>query len=124
MKLKNTLHAVVAVALLAGPINGFAQGYGAPPPPPPGAYGQGGWNTPPGEFREFRRQGFVDGVQGAQRDFENHRVWNVKNRDEFRHPPVPGFAKNDYRDGFKRGYYSAVSHFQGAGPGPGYGPPR
>jgi hypothetical protein len=122
MKLKNGLHALVAVALVAVPLSGFAQGYGAPPPPPPGAYGpgpgQGGWDQPPGDFREFRRQGFADGVQGAQRDFQNHRIWNVKNRDEFRHPPVPGYARNEYREGFKRGYYSAVNHFQGGGPGP------
>lgn len=107
-----------AVAQGYGPPQG---GYGPPPGPPP--YGQrGGWDAPPQELREFQRQGFVDGVQGAQRDFENHRIWNVKNRDEFRHPNVPRNVRGDYRDGFQKGYYSAVRHFQNGGPGRGYGP--
>ena len=65
--------------------------YGPPgPPPPPPQYGMRGWDAPPGELREFQRRGFLDGVQGAERDFQNHRIWNVNNRDEFRHPQVPG----------------------------------
>ena len=56
------------------------------------------------------------GVQGAERDYENHRIWNVNNRDEFRHPNVPGNVRGDYRDGFKKGYYATVQHFQNGGP--------
>ena len=96
-------------------------GYGPPPGPPP-QYGGRGWDAPPGEFRDVRRQGFLDGVQGAERDFQNHRIWNVKNRDEYRHPPVPGNVRGDYRAGFQRGYYATVQHYQQGGPGPGYGP--
>lgn len=83
-----------------------------PPPPPPGAYGQGpgGWDAPPLEFREYARRGFQDGVDGARRDVENHRRPNVNNRDEFRHPNVPGQFRHDYRQGFRRGYNVAMQH--------------
>jgi hypothetical protein len=81
-------------------------------PPPASQYGDRGWDAPPQELRDFQRRGYVDGVQGAQRDFENHRIWNVNNRDEFRHPHVPGNVRGDYREGFKRGYYVTVHHFQ------------
>jgi hypothetical protein len=83
-------------------------------------YGSRGWDAPPGELREVQRQGFIDGVQGAERDFANHRIWNVNNRDEFRHPHVPANVRGDYRYGFKKGYYLTAQHYQG-GPGP-YGP--
>jgi hypothetical protein len=91
---------------------GYAQP-GYPPPPPPQAWGQRGWDAPPGELRDVQRQGYLDGLQGAERDFQNHRIWNVNNRDEFRHPHVPGNVRGDYRAGFKRGYYAAVAHYQG-----------
>ena len=80
----------LALALLTTSGAAFAQGYGAPPPPPPG-YGQGpgGWDAPPQEFREYQQRGYHDGVEGARKDFENHRSPNPKNRDEFRHPNVP-----------------------------------
>ena len=88
--------------------------YGPPPPPPyPPQYGNRGWDAPPQELRDIQRQGYVDGVQGAERDFQNHRIWNVNNRDEFRHPHVPGNVRRDYREGFKRGYYNTVQHYQG-----------
>ena len=89
-----------------------AQYGGGPPPPPPGAYGQGpgGWDAPPQELHEYARQGFHDGIEGARRDAENHRRPNVNNRDEFRHPNVPGQFRRDYRDGFRRGYNVAMQH--------------
>lgn len=31
------------------------------------------WDAPPAEFREAQRQGFHDGIEGARKDFENHR---------------------------------------------------
>ncbi len=116
-----------ALTMMLGAGSAFAQ-YGPPPGPPQGPppgyqdpatipYGTRGWDAPPGELREFQRQGFLDGVQGAERDFQNHRIWNVRNRDEFRHPRVPGNVRGDYREGFKRGYYATVQHYQG-GPRP------
>ena len=87
-----------------------------PPPPqyPPVNYGARGWDAPPGELREYQRQGYLDGLQGAERDFQNHRIWNVNNRDEYRHPHVPGNVRGDYRDGFRKGYNAGASHYQGA----------
>ena len=89
-----------------------------PPPPPPPArdFGHdhdrdnGGWNAAPREFNEVRRQGFLDGIQGAQRDMDNHRRPDVNNRDEYRHPSVRPRDEEDYRAGFRRGYETALSH--------------
>jgi len=94
--------------------------YGPPqgPPPPPPGY-QGGWDAPPQDFQdEVRRNGFQDGIEGARKDYENHRAPNVNNRDEFRHPHVPRGARHDYREGFRRGYDVGVQHMMGGGPGP------
>ena len=77
----------------------------------PGGYGaQGGWDQAPQEFREAQRQGFHDGIEGARKDFDNHRRPNVNNRDEYRHPNVPRDLRRDYRDGFQRGYNVAMQH--------------
>ena len=102
--------AVVGLGLMAMGGTALAQ-YG----PPPGRYVAPGWDAPPQELREFQRRGYLDGVQGAERDFENHRIWNVNNRDEFRKPSVPWNVRGDYREGFKRGYYATVRHFEGVG---------
>jgi len=114
MKIDRFLAPVLCLALLGSSAAAIGQyGPGYPPPPPP-QWGQRGWDAPPGELREFQRQGYLDGLQGAERDFQNHRIWNVNNRDEFRHPHVPGNVRSDYREGFKRGYYAAAAHYQGA----------
>ena len=71
---------------------------------------RGGWDAPPGEFRaEIQQRGFRDGIEGARRDFQNHRSPNVNRRDEFRHPEgVPGPLRDQYRQAFRRGYDVAV----------------
>jgi len=102
--------AVTAVALLlglstAGMTKALAQG------PPPGY----GWDAPPQELNDIQRQGFHDGIEGARRDFENHRQPDVENRDEYRHPHLPPDAREAYRDGFRRGYRRAMSHLTGEG---------
>jgi hypothetical protein len=51
--------------------------------------GRDGWDAPPQGLQEMLRQGFRDGIIGAQEDFDNHRRWNPNNRDEFRHPNLP-----------------------------------
>ena len=73
------------------------------------------WNIPPQEFREIQRQGFHDGIEGARRDYDNHRRPDVNNRDEFRHPHVPDSARADYREGFRRGYETAMDHLINGG---------
>ena len=75
--------------------------------------GRGGWGAPPQEFREIEQRGFHDGIEGARKDFQNHRRPNVNNRDEFRHPNVPGPLRHDYKEGFRRGYDVGVQHMMG-----------
>jgi hypothetical protein len=117
---------VLAAAMMLATGAAFAQ-YGPPPPPqqgPPPGYqqGPGGWDAPPPEYQdEFTRRGFHDGMEGARKDYENHRPFTPENRDEFRHPSfIPRPYRREYREAFKRGYFVGVRHFQG-GPGP-YGP--
>jgi len=79
---------------------------------PPSAYAQeqGGWDTPPSEFREVQREGYHDGIEGARKDYNEHRRPDVNNRDEYRHPHVERSAREDYREGFRRGYEQAMNH--------------
>jgi ribosome modulation factor len=78
--------------------------------------GQGGWDAPPQESNDVARRGFHDGIEGARKDYENHRQPNVNNRDEYRHPNVPRRDRNDYRAGFQRGYDAGVQHLVHDGP--------
>ena len=73
------------------------------------------WDAPPDEFDALRRQGFQDGIEGARKDFDNHRRPDVNNRDEYRHPHLPPGQRDAYRDGFRRGYRAAVDHMMGGG---------
>ncbi|QNI33308.1 hypothetical protein H7849_04935 [Alloacidobacterium dinghuense] len=78
--------------------------------PPPPDYGHEVWAAPPAEVQGVHAQGFHDGVEGARKDYENHRQPSVENREEFRHPPVPHHDREAYRDGFRRGYQTGVEH--------------
>lgn len=73
------------------------------------------WYAPPGELNEIQRRGFVDGVEGARKDFGNHRRPDVNNRDEYRHPHLPERDREAYRVGFERGYRVGVRHLYGEG---------
>ncbi|HZD47139.1 MAG TPA: hypothetical protein VE178_00215, partial [Silvibacterium sp.] len=75
------------------------------------------WDAPPPEFREIQRQGYHDGVEGAKKDFDHHRMPDVNDRDEYKHPHVSKADRDDYREGFRRGYYAAMNHLTGQ-PGP------
>ncbi|HSZ15479.1 MAG TPA: hypothetical protein VK764_00165 [Terracidiphilus sp.] len=79
----------------------------APTPPPPQ------WDAFPTEFNDLQRRGFHDGMEGARRDYENHRQPDVNNRDEYRHPHLPPEAREAYREGFRRGYDRATTHLMG-----------
>lgn len=110
MNLRNALVGAVAVATLAfipGPL--IAQG-----PLPPGyrdGYGpQQPWEAPPSEYQEIQRRGFHDGIEGARKDYENHRRPDVNNRDEYRHPNVFRRDRRIYREAFRRGYNVGVQH--------------
>lgn len=69
--------------------------------------------APPDRFSEWQRRGFRDGIDGARKDFGNHRRPSVFNRDEYRSPHVPYGVARDYRQGFRRGYEMAASRLWG-----------
>ncbi|HEY2470108.1 MAG TPA: hypothetical protein VGI45_20070 [Terracidiphilus sp.] len=71
------------------------------------------WDAAPNEFDELHRQGFRDGIEGARKDYDNHRRPNVNNRDEYRHPRLPPEQREAYRDGFRRGYQIGMDHLTG-----------
>jgi len=107
--------ATIAIALMMGSTAGvmMAQYYGPPPP----QYAQApDWEQVPPEFRAAEQRGFRDGIEGAKKDFKNHRPPNVNNRDEYRNPHfISPPDREDYRMGFRRGYEVAVRHIYGPG---------
>ena len=71
----------------------------------------GGWDRVPDEYQsDVQRQGFRDGMMGARQDFESRRQPSAGNRNEFRHPPVPRRVRQQYKDGYLRGYDVAMRH--------------
>lgn len=71
-----------------------------------------GWQ-PPNAWAEWKRRGFREGIDGARKDWGNHRMPDPANRDEYRNPHVPPPFVNDYREGFRRGYEAAASRLYG-----------
>ena len=69
-----------------------------------------GWDLPPGEYDEVQRLGYHDGIEGARKDYDNHRRPDPNNRDEYRSPHVELQLRRAYRDAFRRGYGVAASH--------------
>src|ERR1700735_5307932 len=105
----------LAVSVLAVALATSGYGIAQPFASPAHAYGQDrAWDTPPQEFRDIQRQGFHDGIEGARKDFDNHRRPDVNNREEYRKPHMPESAREDYREGFRRGYETGVHHLYGA----------
>lgn len=93
----------------------FAGQYYYGPPPPSYGYGDA--------EEALEQRGFRDGVRGADHDFQNHRVPNVENRDEYRDPDfLPRWAQHEYREGFRRGYYMRVRQIYYGANGYGYSP--
>ncbi|WP_158792484.1 hypothetical protein [Granulicella sp. L60] len=108
MKLnKGVISSLAAIATLAcGPTILTA----ASPGPIAPYVAQEGWAVPPPEYKDVARQGYQDGIEGARKDFQNHRRPDVNNRDEYKHPKVPSAVRQDYRDAFQRGYQAGVDH--------------
>src|SRR5579871_682662 len=79
-------------------------------PPPHEYHDQAGWDAPPSEYQEVGRQGYHDGIEGARKDYENHRRPNVNNRDEYKHPHVSGRDRDAYREAFRAGYERGTDH--------------
>lgn len=105
MKTTRLLAATFAAALLAGTGSVFAQRYYEPAPSP---------YADQRAEEALEHRGFQDGVVGAEHDFQNHRRPDVNNRDEYRHPDfIPGWAQHEYREGFRRGYYTRAKQIYG-----------
>ncbi len=107
MKTLPTLAAVLSLMLPACVSVANAQYYQGPPP----QQYQGGWDAPPPQFVAAQQRGYRDGVEGARKDFDNHRQPNVNNRDEYRNPHfIAPPDRQSYRQGFREGYRVAVQH--------------
>jgi ribosome modulation factor len=65
-------------------------------------------------MNETQQRGYQDGLEGARKDFENHRQPDVNNRDEYRHPQLPREQWKMYQEGFRRGYSAGVSRMTAA----------
>jgi len=99
--------AVAGVGLLAvGGVSSGAAGFVAPA----GYVQEHHWDAPPAELDDVQRHGFHDGIEGARKDYGNHRRPDVNNREEFRHPNLPERDREAYRRGFERGYQVGVDH--------------
>lgn len=99
----------LAIALFAGAGSAFAQRYYDQPPAQR-------WQSNAEDA--MRQRGFQDGSVGADRDFQNHRRPDVNNRDEYRDPRfIPRWGQDEYRDGFRRGYYQRVRQIYRSGYG-------
>ena len=113
MKLKWIVLSVLAFSLtLVSPM--MVKAHAAPSGAPAvGAAQDRDWDAPPQELRDVQRQGFHDGIEAARRDFDHHRHADADDHDQYRHPHVPRDQRDDYRDGFRRGYERAMAHLAG-----------
>ena len=113
-RMKSKWLAISALTLSLGATSAWLSPsvYAAPAgsPSAAGFFQDGRWDEPPAEFREAQRQGFHDGIEGARKDYGNHRAPNVDNREEYRHPHIESSLRQDYREGFRRGYDKAMHH--------------
>lgn len=104
--------AAVSLALPAG-LMGAKANAAEPAQPAAGFYQERPWDEPPGEFREYQKKGFHDGVEAARKDFDKHHSPDPESHDDFRHPHAPRDMRDDYRDGFRHGYEAAMHHLMG-----------
>lgn len=112
MKL-NRLATPAGILFLALPAASTLSRAAQPPSPAARQYRDQGMYA--GPMFQARRRGFEEGMEGAIRDFGNRRRPDPDNRDEFRHPPVPGELRDAYRDGFRRGYQQTISELMSGG---------
>ncbi len=95
------LIAIAALALplaVAGCAHHEAMYYAAPPPP---------------AYNEIAQRGFHDGFNAARHDMSKGWAPDVDRHGDFRRPPVPLPAADDYRHGFRDGYQSALRGSRG-----------
>lgn len=102
----------VSLGLSAGMMCARANASPAPSAVSLGAYQERPWDQPPREYRDVQRQGFQDGIAAAHEDIDRHHDRGAEHHERFRHPPVDRNLRDDYRDGFRRGYDTAWHHWE------------
>ena len=55
----------------------------------------------------FEQRGFHDGFDAGRHDYSKGRRPDADRHGSFRNPPVPGWASDEYRHGFREGYERA-----------------
>lgn len=74
---------------------------------------------PPAVAADFGQMGYHDGYEAARRDVARQMPPDLRHHQNFRRPPVPPPAINEYRRAFRAGYDAFLHN----GPPPGnYGP--
>ena len=84
----------LATVLLAGCAHHYPAYYGPPPPPPPQAAAPD----------QFFQHGLHDGFEAARHDVSHNDPPNFERHRNFRNPPVPRGAIDEYRQAFHQGY--------------------
>jgi len=92
--------AVLASPLLIAGCDDHSRYYG--PPPPMAVDG-------------IRQHGYHDGFEAARRDVTQQRRPDVDRHPNFRNPPVPRPAVDDYRRAFRAGYDDFLHHSEPRG---------
>jgi hypothetical protein len=70
------------------------------------------WDEAPGEYRDAQRRGFHEGVEAARHDMSEHRHADADDHAMYKHPPVEGDARREFREGFREGYRRAMDHMR------------
>jgi len=102
-KTRTALALVLGIAMTGGTgVAVLAQG-----PPPPGAWEP---QEPPGSWSNAWHSGFHDGIDAARHDVDAGRPPDPRRHDKFRHPDLPRDQRDDFREGFRRGYHMVYEH--------------
>ncbi|KAA6455715.1 hypothetical protein DYQ86_27245 [Acidobacteria bacterium AB60] len=113
MKVKAMAIPALAFALAAPAGWMSSKAYAASPAQPAsGFYQERGWDEPPEEFRDAQRRGFHEGIEAARRDADHHSRKDADDHEMYKHPPVERELRNDFREGFRRGYQTAMDHMR------------
>jgi hypothetical protein len=70
------------------------------------------WDEAPGGYHDAQRRGFHEGVEAARKDFADRRHANADDHEMYKHPPVDGHDRHEFRDGFREGYHRAMEHMR------------
>jgi hypothetical protein len=73
------------------------------------------WDQAPNDYRDAQQRGYHEGVEAARRDFSERRHADADDHRMYKHPPVEGEARRDFREGFREGYRRAMDHMKREG---------